>query len=558
MARYVVRRLLQMVLVLFGASMVLFVCLYIVPGDPIPTQQGEGRQLDAVHPGAAGEALPPRQAAAEPVRPLRRPTGPRRHGRVVHLPPAGERHPGREAGQHASSWAWPPSPSRSCIGLIAGIVAAISRYSFLDVLVTLSTTIAIGIPTFVIGLAFQQVFAINLDLAAAAGHPGRMRSPLILPAVTLASVDTALVARLMRGTMLEVLRADYIRTATAKGLSKRVVIFKHALRNSIIPVLTYLGITFGTMLGGALITETIFNWDGVGLALVNAVQSQDNPVVLGRGHLRRGRVRAGQPAGRPVLRRPRPPDPVGVADDRRRPAPRRPPGVGRGHPGDGRRGLRRGRDPGHRPRHPGPDPVRRPPAAVLAQQAGGGGAGHGRRSCSSPPSPPPSSPPTTPRSRTCPTPWRRAVVGPLARHRRERARPAQPGDLRQPDRGGRRAVGHPAGAGHRRGAGLAVGLPGRGVGRRHHAGRRRLLRLPPDHRGHRHRPGGGPGPDAGGPGPGHLQLGHRSPACCAARSCRCGRASTWRRPGRSARASGGSSPATSCPTAWRRCSSSPW
>lgn len=88
-------------------------------------------------------------------------------------------------------------------------------------------------------------------------------------------------ARLMRGTMLEVLRADYIRTATAKGLSKRVVLFKHALRNSIIPVLTYLGISFGTMLGGALITETVFNWDGVGLALVGAIQTQDNPVVLG-------------------------------------------------------------------------------------------------------------------------------------------------------------------------------------------------------------------------------------------------------------------------------------
>ncbi|HVF13326.1 MAG TPA: ABC transporter permease, partial [Acidimicrobiales bacterium] len=143
-----------------------------------------------------------------------------------------------------------------------------------------STTLAIGFPTFVIGLALQQVFAINLDWLPLQGTRGGAQS-IILPAVTLASIDAALVARLMRGSMLEVLRADYVRTATAKGLSKRVVIFKHALRNSIIPVLTYLGITFGTMLGGALITETIFNWDGVGLALVNAIQSQDNPIVLG-------------------------------------------------------------------------------------------------------------------------------------------------------------------------------------------------------------------------------------------------------------------------------------
>jgi oligopeptide transport system permease protein len=279
MARYVVRRLLQMLLVLFGASVILFACLYIVPGDPIQTQQGEGRQLD--------------QATRELLE--------ERYGLDQSLPNQYVSYVGRLAqGDMGESFTFRRPVNdilgeklgntvklglaaigvQVVLGLLAGIVAAVSRYSFLDVLVTLSTTIAIGIPTFVIGLAFQQVFAINLDLLPLQGTRGGWKS-LILPAVTLASVDTALVARLMRGTMLEVLRADYIRTATAKGLSKRVVIFKHALRNSIIPVLTYLGITFGTMLGGALITETIFNWDGIGLALVNAVRSQDNPVVLG-------------------------------------------------------------------------------------------------------------------------------------------------------------------------------------------------------------------------------------------------------------------------------------
>jgi oligopeptide transport system permease protein len=84
----------------------------------------------------------------------------------------------------------------------------------------------------------------------------------------------------MRGTMLEVMRADYIRTAYAKGLSKQVVILKHALRNSIIPVVTYLGISLGTLMGGAIITEAIFNWDGIGLALINAIQQQNNPIVI--------------------------------------------------------------------------------------------------------------------------------------------------------------------------------------------------------------------------------------------------------------------------------------
>jgi oligopeptide transport system permease protein len=98
--------------------------------------------------------------------------------------------------------------------------------------------------------------------------------------LTLASVDAALVARLMRGTMLEVLRADYVRTAFAKGLSKRTVILKHVMRNSVIPVVTYLGISFGGLLGGALITENIFNWPGIGLALGTAITAQDNPIII--------------------------------------------------------------------------------------------------------------------------------------------------------------------------------------------------------------------------------------------------------------------------------------
>jgi oligopeptide transport system permease protein len=279
MARYVVRRLLQMVLVLLGASIVLFVSLYIVPGDPVSTQQGEGRQLD----DSTRRLLERRYHLDQPV--------PNQYlhyvNRLIHGD-MGEsirfRRPvndilGEKLG-NTVRLGLVAIALQIAIGLIAGIIAAIFRYSFLDVLVTLSTTIAIGIPTFVIGLALQQAFAINLGWLPLQGTRGGAKA-IILPALTLAAVDSALVARLMRGTMLEVLRADYIRTATAKGLSKRVVIFKHALRNSIIPVLTYLGIAFGVLLGGALITETIFNWDGVGLALVSAIQSQDNPIVLG-------------------------------------------------------------------------------------------------------------------------------------------------------------------------------------------------------------------------------------------------------------------------------------
>ena len=268
-----------MMLVLFGASIILFVCLFVVPGDPIATSQGEGRQLD-----------PATRAALE-----------RRYDLDKPLPQQYVSYLGRLAdGDLGESYVYRRSVNtilkeklgntaklavaaimlEIVIGILAGVIAAVFRYSFLDVLVTLSTTFAIGVPTLVIGLALQNVFAINLGWLPLQGQSAGGKS-ILLPALTLAAVETALVSRLMRGTMSEVMRADFIRTAYAKGLSKRVVILKHALRNSVIPVLTYLGISFGGLLGGALITETVFNWNGIGLALVGAIQSQDNPIVLG-------------------------------------------------------------------------------------------------------------------------------------------------------------------------------------------------------------------------------------------------------------------------------------
>jgi oligopeptide transport system permease protein len=279
LGKYVVRRLLQMMLVLFGASIILFVCLFVVPGDPIATSQGEGRQLD-----------PATRAALERRYNLDKPLPQQYVGYLGRLSQGdlGESYVYRRSVNtilkeklgNTAKLAVAAILLEIVLGIIAGIIAAVFRYSFLDVLVTLSTTFAIGVPTLVIGLALQNVFAINLDWLPLQGQTAGGRS-IILPALTLAAVETALVSRLMRGTMSEVMRADFIRTAYAKGLSKRVVILKHALRNSVIPVLTYVGISFGGLLGGALITETVFNWNGIGLALVGAIQSQDNPIVLG-------------------------------------------------------------------------------------------------------------------------------------------------------------------------------------------------------------------------------------------------------------------------------------
>lgn len=169
------------------------------------------------------------------------------------------------------------------IGVLAGVIAAVWRYSFWDVLVTIITTIAIGVPTFIIGVALR-VNVSGLWFFPTVPHSFTLEvnwfAETILPAITLAVIDAAFIARLMRGSMLEVLRADYIRTARAKGISERKVIGKHAFRNSIIPVVTYVGISLGVLLGGAIITESIFQYNGVGYLLAVSIAKNNNPVIM--------------------------------------------------------------------------------------------------------------------------------------------------------------------------------------------------------------------------------------------------------------------------------------
>lgn len=277
MGAYVVRRLLQMVLVLFGASLILFVALFILPGDPIGTAAGSERARDP----AVRAVLEKRYALDKPL-----PVQYVRYVSRLVRGDLGESYRQRQPVSRVLRGRFGATAELALaailleviIGLAAGIIAAVFRYSFWDVAVTLTTTLAIGVPTYVGGSILQGIFAQKLGWFPRSGRAGF--SSIVLPALTLASVDAALVARLMRGTMLEVLRADYVRTAMAKGLSKRTVILKHVLRNSVIPVVTYLGIAFGTLLGGALITEQIFNWDGIGLALVTAITAQDNPIII--------------------------------------------------------------------------------------------------------------------------------------------------------------------------------------------------------------------------------------------------------------------------------------
>jgi oligopeptide transport system permease protein len=188
------------------------------------------------------------------------------------------------------------------VGISVGLLSAIRRYSISDRLTTIVTAAASAVPVFVLGFVLQYLFAVlpgpnkwNFPewarLRTSGIGPdswtfffiptGEQWRYLILPAIALASVTTALLARMMRGSMLEVLRADYMRTARAKGLGERDVVLKHGLRNAMLPVVTLIGIDFGTAMGAAVLTEFTFNWPGLGSEIVTSVQQRDLPVILG-------------------------------------------------------------------------------------------------------------------------------------------------------------------------------------------------------------------------------------------------------------------------------------
>jgi ABC-type dipeptide/oligopeptide/nickel transport system permease component len=167
------------------------------------------------------------------------------------------------------------------IGLFAGIISAVKKYSFLDVFVTISTTILVCVPVYWLGMLLQITFGLRLGLLPISGMGDGSIIYYILPAMTLASVSTAFVARITRSSMLDVMSNDYIRTAYAKGLGDNKVIGKHALKNAMIPVVTFIGIDLGTIIGSAILTETVYSWPGIGRVIYLAILQRDAPVVIG-------------------------------------------------------------------------------------------------------------------------------------------------------------------------------------------------------------------------------------------------------------------------------------
>ena len=165
------------------------------------------------------------------------------------------------------------------VGLAAGIISATRRYSILDYLAMTLAVLGVSIPVFWLGLMLMLLFAVYLHWLPAGGY-GTLAS-FILPTIALAAFSTGIIARMTRSSLLETLSQDYVRTARAKGVPRHGVVLRHALKNALIPVLTVIGLQFGTLLGGAVLTETTFASPGMGRLLVNSILSRDYPVIQG-------------------------------------------------------------------------------------------------------------------------------------------------------------------------------------------------------------------------------------------------------------------------------------
>jgi peptide/nickel transport system permease protein len=276
LAGYVVRRLLAMVLLLFGVTFVVFGMMYLAPGDVtamLAANAPSAEQAEALR-REFGLDLPlPVQYARFLAGVLRGDLGDSWVDRRPVMPQVLD----------ALSYTLRLAAAALClsiaVGLAGGIVAAVRRRSVLDEAVLTTTLVGISLPIFVTGLLLIYAFAFRLRWFPTSGA-GSWRH-LVLPAVTLASFLVAYNVRMVRACMLEVLRQDYVRTARAKGLREAIVVGRHALRNALVPVVTVVGLQVGLLIGGSVITETVFAYPGVGQLVVSAISSRDTPLVQG-------------------------------------------------------------------------------------------------------------------------------------------------------------------------------------------------------------------------------------------------------------------------------------
>ena len=302
MLAYIIRRFFIMIPTLLGVTFIVFLMLHFTPGDPAELLMGERASEEAL------QAIREHLGLNEPLYV--------QYGLFLKQLMKGDL--GETIWTRQKVWIeikqrFPATIELSLValfiscvfGMILGIVSATKQYSIFDYLSMLGALAGVSMPIFWLGLVFMLIFSLNLgwlpmsarlsvgvDLetitnfyvldALLTRNWVALRDALwhiIMPAVTLSTIPTAIIARMTRSSMLEVLRQDYIKTAKAKGLSQFSVIFKHALRNALIPVVTTIGLQFGVLMAGAILTETIFAWPGVGKWMYDAVMQRDYMVI---------------------------------------------------------------------------------------------------------------------------------------------------------------------------------------------------------------------------------------------------------------------------------------
>ena len=279
MGTYIIRRLLQMIPVILGATFLIFAMVFALPGDPLAGKCGE-RPCSPAYAAAFRE----KYNLNDPL--------PIQYGKYLGnlvQGDLGETSNGIKVSEQlkirypvTAKLALMAILFESILGITAGVLTGIKKGGFLDNLVLVSTIVVISIPTFVIGGLAQYFLGVKLGLfpvTVTSLNPSVYE--LALPAMVLGSISLAYVTRLTRTNLSENLRADYVRTAVAKGLTRRRAIGLHAMRNSLIPVVTFIGFDFGALLSGAIVTESIFNIPGIGNYIFRSIRARDGASVVG-------------------------------------------------------------------------------------------------------------------------------------------------------------------------------------------------------------------------------------------------------------------------------------
>ena len=279
MLRYALGRLVSTIPVLLGVTLLVFAMTALTPGDPVIALLGESAQ------GVSSETIAELRAQLGLDKPLAQQYV-EYMGRLVRGDLGTSLRSGRpvtteiaERLPATAQLAFAGMALAVALGLTLGILAAVRKGGVVDLLAVVVALAGVSIPVFWSGFLLMMLFSLELGWLPASGRGSWQH--LVLPAVTIGLSSAAFIARITRSTMLEALRRDYVRTAKAKGVSGRGVVMRHALKNAMIPVITVVGLQLGGLLGGAVLTETVFAWPGAGRMLVDAIVARDLPLVQG-------------------------------------------------------------------------------------------------------------------------------------------------------------------------------------------------------------------------------------------------------------------------------------